>query len=189
MSTSHTYLLDHHRRLTTQSLPSLFDNSTSANRLSFISLHELQDAKQILLCAIPLVALLVFTFGLLASLTTQKERSALCRKSKHASIKEKPPASLDELELVGSLGQGCFGAVSLVAHRSPSGHRRTYALKSIPKRLMVKYHQVDAVRNEAHLLSKIDHPFIVRLENVYETKNACHLLLQPCLPPLALQPQ
>lgn len=91
------------------------------------------------------------------------------------------PRSVSEYEVVGVLGHGFFATVELVSYKPPGGQPRPYALKRLPKWLIARHQQADRVRNEARILSKVNHPFVVRLEQVFETQHDCYMVLEPCL--------
>jgi protein kinase X len=84
------------------------------------------------------------------------------------------------LEDLGLLGVGTFGTVRLVAH-SRLGRKHPFALKTLRKSLLVRHKQVAHVVSEASIMSECEHPFIARLEAVFETAVACHLLMEPVL--------
>ena len=93
------------------------------------------------------------------------------------------PASLDQLQPLALLGTGTFGTVRLVAYgqHADGACVRTFALKTMPKAVLRHHRQELNTRTEAQLLSMMDHPFVVRLEQLFETPTACYLLLEPCL--------
>lgn len=90
------------------------------------------------------------------------------------------PLSLSDLEEIGLLGVGTFGTVRLMAD-SRLGEKRPFALKTLRKSLLVRHKQVAHVVSEASLMSECEHPFIARLEAVFETAAACHLLMEPVM--------
>ncbi len=72
------------------------------------------------------------------------------------------------------LGAGMTGAVHVATHNTTG---KTYAVKSI------NIHKLDPaqlgeLRNEVALLRRLDHPAIVRLYEVYETKRRIFLVMQ-----------
>lgn len=91
-----------------------------------------------------------------------------------------PPLCLSDLEELGLLGVGTFGIVQLVSH-SRLGRKCPFTLKTLRKSLLVRHKQVAHVVSEASLMSECDHPFIARLEAVFETAAACYLLMEPVM--------
>jgi serine/threonine protein kinase len=70
---------------------------------------------------------------------------------------------------------GTFGRVQLVCHRETNTF---YALKTMSIKRIVESKQVDHVRNEKNILSKIDHPFLVRVQWTSHTNSLLFLLLE-----------
>jgi serine/threonine protein kinase len=70
---------------------------------------------------------------------------------------------------------GTFGRVQLVYHRDTDTF---YALKTMSIKRVVESKQVEHVRNEKEILSKVDHPFIVRLLWTTHTNSLIYLLLE-----------
>jgi protein kinase X len=67
---------------------------------------------------------------------------------------------LADMELLTTLGTGTFGRVRLVKVKPEENY---YALKMLKKSEIIRLKQVDHIKNEVELLSKISHPFIVNL--------------------------
>ena len=68
--------------------------------------------------------------------------------------------SLDEFEILETLGTGTFGRVRLVKHKATG---KFYALKALKKSEVIRLKQVEHIRSEKDILSRIDHSFIVHL--------------------------
>lgn len=66
----------------------------------------------------------------------------------------------EDLETIGLLGQGSFGLVELVRDSST---KKTYALKTLSKKLLEETEQKTNVQNEKYVLDQLHHPFIVQL--------------------------
>lgn len=82
---------------------------------------------------------------------------------------------LEDLNHIKTLGTGTFGRVKLVEHR-PTGD--VYALKILQKSFIVKYKQQKNVMNEKMVMIKSQHPFILKLEKTFVTKNCLYFLLE-----------
>ena len=65
--------------------------------------------------------------------------------------------------------------MQLVCHRDTNTF---YALKTMSIKRIVESKQVDHVRNEKNILSKVDHPFLVRVQWTTHTTSLLYLLLE-----------
>lgn len=63
-----------------------------------------------------------------------------------------------KFEFLIVLGKGAFGDVFLVRD---SSQQKLFALKSLSKAHLIAHKQIEHVKNEVNILSKISHPFIV----------------------------
>ena len=84
--------------------------------------------------------------------------------------------ALKDLEKHRLLGVGTFGKVWLVS-RKVGGKIEAYALKVQRKRQLIQYSQVEGVIREIKLMSKLDHPFILGLVNMYHDSTTVMMLL------------
>lgn len=85
--------------------------------------------------------------------------------------------SLDELEQVAVLGEGAFGLVKLMRHKTTG---EVFALKAMSKRKLVETKQVNSVLREKKILSSLSHPFIVRLVGAHQDRDSLFLLQEYC---------
>lgn len=69
--------------------------------------------------------------------------------------------SIDDFDLMQTLGTGSFGRVRLAKEKSTGKY---YAMKILKKHDIIKLKQVDHVISENTILADIDHPFLVGLE-------------------------
>lgn len=69
--------------------------------------------------------------------------------------------SLKDFDVLAVLGRGGYGKVLQVRHRKRGG---VYAMKVLRKSELVKRKQVRRTLTERDILSKVRHPFIVKLE-------------------------
>ena len=74
----------------------------------------------------------------------------------------KPPTNLqlDEYELLKALGEGSFGRVYIVRHKTNGQY---WAFKQLKKYEIIKSKQVDHLKNEVYILNSLSHPFIVKM--------------------------
>ena len=84
---------------------------------------------------------------------------------------------LDDLKKHRILGVGTFGKVWLVSSVQ-DGQTEAYALKIQRKRLLLKSHQVNGVIREMRLMSNLDHPFVLKLVNVYQDTDSVYMLIK-----------
>jgi cGMP-dependent protein kinase len=84
----------------------------------------------------------------------------------------------DDLEELGLLGCGGFGAVTLVQHRVT---KATYALKALSKGHVVKCGMQSSVRNEKEIQLMCDSPFVVKLYETYNGDQSLFFLLELAL--------
>lgn len=84
----------------------------------------------------------------------------------------------EDLEVLGTLGQGSFGHVVLVKHK-PSGD--TFARKGVSKQQIVDTHQQGHIMSEKKVMSTLQHPFIIRLFATYKDDDQLYFLLEPVL--------
>jgi serine/threonine protein kinase len=68
--------------------------------------------------------------------------------------------SLDELEILQTIGIGGFGRVKLVKHKATGTH---LALKQHKKSEILRLHQAIHVNAERSILAELNHPYIIRL--------------------------
>ena len=67
---------------------------------------------------------------------------------------------MEDLDILKVIGTGTFARVCLCRTKAT---KKYYALKILTMRDVIKLKQVEHVRNEKNILSKVQHPFIVRL--------------------------
>jgi len=84
---------------------------------------------------------------------------------------------INELTKHRILGVGTFGKVWLVTHEK---NKKTspYALKIQNKRVLLDAHMVDGVKREAQIMAALDHPFIIKMMNLYQDQKNIMMLLQ-----------
>lgn len=82
----------------------------------------------------------------------------------------------DDFEFGKVLGSGHFGIVRMGTHVNNSSY--VAAIKSIDKEKVKK--NLNLLRDEVELLLNIDHPYIIRLYDVYEDQKYLHLVTEYC---------
>jgi cGMP-dependent protein kinase len=83
-----------------------------------------------------------------------------------------------DLQKIGLLGCGGFGAVELWEHRTS---KETYAMKGLSKGYIVKTGMQESVMNEKNILMMTNSPFIVRLFETYNGTQTLYFLMEPAL--------
>lgn len=76
------------------------------------------------------------------------------------------------------LGEGVSGKVRLVTHKA-TGHK--FAVKCLDLRFVGDVQGLRQLREEIAIMCELDHPNIVRLEEVYESHEAIYLVQELCL--------
>lgn len=76
------------------------------------------------------------------------------------------------------LGSGISGVVRLVTHR---GTGVKFAVKTLDLGLIKSDAVLEQMRDEIYIMLQLDHPNIVRLEEVYESMNEIYIVQELCL--------
>jgi len=84
--------------------------------------------------------------------------------------------TLDDLELLTTLGTGTFGRVRLARYL---GDASFYALKIMKKTDVIRLHQVEHTRNEIHILKMVkNHPFITHMKAFFQDESRLYILME-----------
>lgn len=83
---------------------------------------------------------------------------------------------IEDLIFIKQLGEGQFGNVSLVAHKT-SKKNKLYALKSISRSKIGQFGIETHIINEKIVLEELNHPFIIRLIKTFKDEKAVHFLM------------
>lgn len=83
--------------------------------------------------------------------------------------------SLDKLKKHRILGVGTFGKVWLVTNGDSS---EAYALKIQQKRVLLQHQQVEGVLREMKVMGQLNHPFVLKLVNVYQNSEQILMLVK-----------
>lgn len=76
------------------------------------------------------------------------------------------------------LGSGVSGIVRLVVHKAT---KIKYAAKVLETGLIDSTEALRALRNEIFIMCQLDHPNIVRIEEVYESTNEIYIVQELCI--------
>jgi cGMP-dependent protein kinase len=83
-----------------------------------------------------------------------------------------------DLQKIGLLGCGGFGAVELYEHKKTQD---TFAMKGLSKGYIVKTGMQDSVMNEKNILMMTNSPFIIKLYECYNGSQTLYFLMEPAL--------
>ncbi|KAG3184854.1 hypothetical protein PC129_g4863 [Phytophthora cactorum] len=87
--------------------------------------------------------------------------------------------SLDDFELLATLGTGTFGRVRLVKLK---GVGSFHALKILKKSEILRLQQLHHIKCEVEILSRIQHPFIVNYLGHFQDERRLYLVLEDLKP-------
>lgn len=105
----------------------------------------------------------------------------------------KPEYTLDDFEIIKTIGTGTFGRVCLCRERSESAastgdqpsdddgqqvEERFWALKILRIADVIRLKQVEHVKNEKNILASVRHPFIVHMRWSHRDGQALYMLLE-----------
>jgi len=84
----------------------------------------------------------------------------------------------EELQELGCLGNGAFGAVTLVRCHAT---QQTFALKAVSKGLIIEQQLQANIRNERDIMQSVYCPFLVKLAATFNRGQFLYLLIEPCM--------
>jgi CRP-like cAMP-binding protein len=88
---------------------------------------------------------------------------------------------LSDLKMVGLLGEGAFGRVSLVKNKTDAeGEGQTYALKAMAKSMIVDNCLEEHTVNEKEVMEALNHSTILRLYATFQDDLRIYLLIELC---------
>lgn len=82
--------------------------------------------------------------------------------------------SLQDFEILRTLGTGSFGRVHLVQSRH---NTRFYAIKVLKKAQVVKMKQVEHTNDERRMLAEVKHPFLVTLWGTFQDSKNLYMVM------------
>ncbi|CAK64739.1 unnamed protein product (macronuclear) [Paramecium tetraurelia] len=85
--------------------------------------------------------------------------------------------TLKDFIFVKCIGVGGFSRVYMVKKKS---NGRFYAMKLIDKEFILQHKKQGIVQNERDIMTVLDHPFIIKLEYAFESKNFIVFVLEFC---------
>lgn len=82
---------------------------------------------------------------------------------------------INDFELLKLLGQGAFGKVFLVRHKTTN---KLYAMKVLRKENIIEMDQLEHTKTEKMILQHVNHPFIVALEFAFQTIDKLYFVME-----------
>ncbi len=104
-------------------------------------------------------------------------RSSLTSVPHNPILMNLPNFNKQEYEFVKQIGCGSIGKVYRVIKIET---RKEYAIKSFEKRVLIQFNKVNSVLIEYDLLSKLDHPSILKTYGLYEDEDKLYLIVDIC---------
>jgi protein kinase A len=100
---------------------------------------------------------------------------SLDQKPKDLVLKKPPRVELKDYELFKILGEGSFGRVKLAKNTLT---KKFCAFKQMKKYDIIKFKQVDHLKNETFILYTLDHPFIVKMEGITQNNRFLYIVME-----------
>ena len=73
----------------------------------------------------------------------------------------------EDFLIISVIGKGAYGKVMLVRKKSGIVSGKLYAMKQMKKSTILQYKLVDNIITERNILTKMDHPMIVKLHYAF----------------------
>ena len=110
-----------------------------------------------------------------ATVTDAEAEESSIEQESGDSEDEKKNLQLSDFNIGVTLGTGSFGRVKVAIHKKSSN---VYAIKMLKKSAVIKLHQVEHMLSERHILSSLDHPFIVKLSGSFQDDKYLYMVLE-----------
>ena len=89
--------------------------------------------------------------------------------------KENVGNSLDDFDILQTLGKGSYGFVAKVKSRI---NQKIYAMKMIDFTLVNDQQEIDLLKNEIEIIQKLDSPHIVKYYNSFQIENRFYIIME-----------
>lgn len=100
---------------------------------------------------------------------------SLDQKPKNLELQKPPTLNLKNYELLKVLGEGSFGRVKLVKNLKTNKY---CAFKQLKKYDIIKFKQVDHLKNENYILFSLNHPFLVKMEGMTQDDKFLYIAME-----------
>jgi serine/threonine protein kinase len=102
------------------------------------------------------------------------ERVRIGPKARPPPPPPKRKVGVDDFEVIRVIGSGTYGKVHLVRKKDT---RALYAMKSMSKKVLADYEQVEQTKIERDVLLQTTHPFLVSAHFTFQTETKIYLVL------------
>lgn len=85
--------------------------------------------------------------------------------------------SIDDFSLINVIGKGTYAKVILVKEKKTSN---IYAMKILKKKYIAEKKQEIHIKTEREVLSKMNHPFLVRMHYCFQDPKKLYFVLEYC---------
>ena len=92
-------------------------------------------------------------------------------------MKPRNKFTLNDFEILSTLGTGTFGRVRLVKLKT-NQKMPPFALKMLKKTVVLKLKQLDHIKSERSVLERVKHPFIITLLSTFQDSTFIYMLLE-----------
>jgi RAC serine/threonine-protein kinase len=107
-------------------------------------------------------------------LAKQEIKGELNRKSAEAGGDRSKLVSVDDFDLLATVGKGSFGKVIQVRKKDTG---KIYAMKVLDKHHILEANEVEHTRSEKNILQMIHHPFLVNLYYAFQTETKLYFIM------------
>ncbi|KAL7721144.1 Protein kinase C [Entamoeba marina] len=108
----------------------------------------------------------------LSSIICHSEESNICKPRV-----SKVPVTQNDFNHICLLGKGAYGKVFLVQMKNSEEY---FAMKTIEKKQVIEYEEIDHTMSERRILSKLHHPFLVNLHYSFQTPSHLFYIIDYC---------
>lgn len=85
--------------------------------------------------------------------------------------------SLEDFEILSTLGTGTFGRVRLVKLKG-NNNLPPFALKILKKTVVIKLKQLEHIKSEKSILERVRHPFVITMLATFQDQSFIYMLLE-----------
>jgi len=93
---------------------------------------------------------------------------------KGVKLEDPKHISVNDFAVIRVIGKGTYGKVQLVKHKKDG---KTYAMKSMSKKQLEEFNQVEQILTERNVLLRTSHPFLVSAHFSFQSESKIYLVL------------